>query len=289
MQYKRPLYLTSPQMHGTDVREVQKRLKEFGYNPGTIDGYFGPSTKGAVKSFQSNQGLSVDGSVGPTTWNKLFNFVSSSGDDYLGPFYLTSPQMHGNGIKRVQGTLNVLGFNAGSIDGYFGLSTKNSVERFQRRYGLTVDGSVGLATWSKMTNLVPNITSALNELMLINEYMYRDIKPENTIVKLAIFYELVKNGSENDLKNQGWNNPAFYYEGEVIRYDAPGNISYGYLGKHFGFSNELLQRAAGLAQVRAGTSDPSFGTPTGNFPYGDDPVDQRYIILGIKKYNSVHR
>lgn len=57
----------------------------------------------------------------------------------------------------------------------------------------------------------------------------------------------------------------------------------------FGYSDELLLRAAGFAQVQAGTSEPDWGTPDGNPPYGDDPEDQENIKLGInyyKKYNN---
>lgn len=66
--YTRPIYLTSPQMYGEDVKDVQRRLNELNYNAGTVDGYLGPSADSAVKAFQGKNGL-----VGPATWNKLFS------------------------------------------------------------------------------------------------------------------------------------------------------------------------------------------------------------------------
>ncbi|WP_027084127.1 polymorphic toxin type 44 domain-containing protein, partial [Clostridium tyrobutyricum] len=61
-----------------------------------------------------------------------------------------------------------------------------------------------------------------------------------------------------------------------------------YLGKVYGFSDELLCRAAGYAQVKAGTSNPNWGTYTGNPPYGDDPKDQENIKLGISYYEKLN-
>ncbi len=37
----------------------------------TVDGQYGPNTTSGVRTFQSDTGISADGSVGPQTWNKL--------------------------------------------------------------------------------------------------------------------------------------------------------------------------------------------------------------------------
>jgi hypothetical protein len=58
---------------GQEVRAVQKLLKDkFGYNI-NVDGIFGPDTANAVKDFQSDNGLAVDGIVGPNTWKELIS------------------------------------------------------------------------------------------------------------------------------------------------------------------------------------------------------------------------
>ena len=56
---------------GSDVREVQQRLKVLGYYRGDIDGVFGPLTEEAVRAFQQDQGLVADGIVGPMTYEAL--------------------------------------------------------------------------------------------------------------------------------------------------------------------------------------------------------------------------
>jgi len=45
----------------------QKALKALGYDPGTVDGVFGPHTKAALQAFQSDQSLDPDGIWGPKT------------------------------------------------------------------------------------------------------------------------------------------------------------------------------------------------------------------------------
>jgi hypothetical protein len=56
---------------GEDVREVQTLLQQAGYDPGAIDGIFGANTENAVKAFQRDHHLAVDGAVGPMTYAAL--------------------------------------------------------------------------------------------------------------------------------------------------------------------------------------------------------------------------
>jgi len=52
--------------------EIQKRLSDLGYDPGPIDGIRGRLTIAAIKRFQADKGLTVDGIVGPKTSAELF-------------------------------------------------------------------------------------------------------------------------------------------------------------------------------------------------------------------------
>lgn len=56
---------------GSEVTQIQQRLLELGYDPGTADGIYGTRTKNAVISFQRDYGLSDDGIAGPKTLEAL--------------------------------------------------------------------------------------------------------------------------------------------------------------------------------------------------------------------------
>lgn len=56
---------------GDDVRELQSLLASQNFDPGPVDGIFGPQTDEAVRAFQGATGLEVDGIVGPATWDAL--------------------------------------------------------------------------------------------------------------------------------------------------------------------------------------------------------------------------
>ena len=56
---------------GEDVRKLQERLNELGYDCGAVDGKFGDNTRRAVIAFQGAHGLKTDGVVGTQTWAAL--------------------------------------------------------------------------------------------------------------------------------------------------------------------------------------------------------------------------
>ena len=58
---------------GQEVVAIQKRLVELSYSINNIDGDFGPETERAVKNFQADKGLEVDGIVGSATYRALMN------------------------------------------------------------------------------------------------------------------------------------------------------------------------------------------------------------------------
>ena len=65
---------------GEAVTELQGWLYQLGYNPGSTDGIFGPKTEKAVKAFQRDTDLQVDGIVGPATRASLENAIQFTGD-----------------------------------------------------------------------------------------------------------------------------------------------------------------------------------------------------------------
>ena len=66
-----PLYRNGKYNTTWGVTQLQKELQAWGYDPNGIDGSFGPGCEAAVKAFQRDNGLTVDGSVGLTTKAKF--------------------------------------------------------------------------------------------------------------------------------------------------------------------------------------------------------------------------
>lgn len=74
------------------VREVQTRLKKWGYYTGPITGYYGPLTKAATIWFQRNHGLNAEGYLGPLTLGKMG--ISSGGTNNSNDLYLLAKLVH---------------------------------------------------------------------------------------------------------------------------------------------------------------------------------------------------
>ncbi len=64
---------------GDAIREIQQRLKDWGYYTGNVDGHYGVQTQDAVIAFQIKHGITVDGIVGAQTAEKLGVAAPSGG------------------------------------------------------------------------------------------------------------------------------------------------------------------------------------------------------------------
>ena len=63
---------------GEEVKQIQEKLKRWGYYDGNVDGIYGSKTVSAVKAFQKKNGLTVDGIAGTNTLNAMGITSSSS-------------------------------------------------------------------------------------------------------------------------------------------------------------------------------------------------------------------
>ena len=72
--------ISSQSGYSADAQYIQKALIYLGYSCGSsgADGYFGAGTAAAVKRFQSDNNLDVDGRVGPATWSRLQEKLSGN-------------------------------------------------------------------------------------------------------------------------------------------------------------------------------------------------------------------
>jgi len=141
---------------GPAVSQLQKDLNELGYYKGSVDGWFGPKTLEAVKSFQKAQGLKVDGLVGQKTKAAL-NAALQAQTNRFGTQDLTLDS-RGPEVTQLQKDLAELGFYTRSIDGWLGPKTQEAVMEFQKAQGLKVDGLVGPKTKAVLTAAMTGVT-----------------------------------------------------------------------------------------------------------------------------------
>ena len=125
-------------MNADIVIEIQKRLMKLGYmeNDEPTD-YYGSITRTAVKYFQRQHDLDVDGKMGAETFNLL---MSDSAQKYT--------VMHGasgTDVTELQTRLYELGY-MDHVTGFFGDETLDAVKKFQGYNKLDVDGKVGSKT-----------------------------------------------------------------------------------------------------------------------------------------------
>jgi N-acetylmuramoyl-L-alanine amidase len=80
---ERLLFARQPSMRGDDVAELQTRLAQLGFDPGRVDGIFGPLLEGALRDFQRNRDLPVDGALTRATLNDLLRLSSFATDRHL--------------------------------------------------------------------------------------------------------------------------------------------------------------------------------------------------------------
>ena len=132
---------------GSEVTQIQKKLKNWGYYFGEVDGKFGTQTKNAVMLFQQKNGLTVDGIAGLQTLRAMgiASTASSSGSNKVSSIPIKYGA-RGNDVKTVQTKLKNWGYYTGSVDGVFGSGTKSAVISFQKKNGLSADGIVGSQT-----------------------------------------------------------------------------------------------------------------------------------------------
>jgi len=162
MLYSSPLFAAYPVLKldskGSEVTTLQKNLARLGYLNCQPTGHFGPLTKSAVISFQKDNGLVVDGIAGKATLSRIEKLLGSSSSSG-GSSAKIAPGVYkvgsrGSAVTALQNSLVKLGYLSVKPTGYYGTATKEAVKKFQKAYGLSVDGIAGNATISKINSLI---------------------------------------------------------------------------------------------------------------------------------------
>jgi len=138
---------------GPEILDIQHRLHELGFMlPASERGVYDEETRAAVRAFQAQRSLRVDGIVGPDTWGQLVEASFRLGDRTL---YVHAPLLRGDDVRALQRKLDALGFDPGKQDGMYGPATDAALREFQRNVGEDVDGVVGLHTIATLERMRP--------------------------------------------------------------------------------------------------------------------------------------
>lgn len=157
---------------GFAVSELQYLLAVIAFfsesvRPVTIDGIFGPTTRGAVEDFQYAYGLPVTGVVDGTTWRSIYDnylvLIDSLPEGYFTsttlPYpgsplrvgsrgeYVTALQTYLNRISDVYTAIPKL-----NVDGVYGVGTANAVRAYQRIFDLPETGVTASYTWESVAS-----------------------------------------------------------------------------------------------------------------------------------------
>ncbi|UZJ24690.1 N-acetylmuramoyl-L-alanine amidase [Rhodococcus antarcticus] len=130
--------------------------------PAGSENHFDDAVHDAVRRFQQEKGLIVDGLVGVMTWRRLEEAGYRFGQRTL--IYSLSAPMAGDDVAELQTRLLELGFNAGRHDGVFGQQTDAALRDFQGQYGLGVDGICGPATRGALAPLTKVTGGSLHRI-----------------------------------------------------------------------------------------------------------------------------
>lgn len=125
-----------------EIKQYQEKLVKLGYlsSSYTPKGKMDSDTVDALKTFQEVNGIIADGCLGVVTMELL--------DSGKAEAYTLKLGMRNYDIKEIQRRLYKLGYleHSSQITGYYGAETEEAVEAFQKRNGLSVDGTVGPKT-----------------------------------------------------------------------------------------------------------------------------------------------
>ena len=163
---------------GPAVAEIRHKLSVLGLLPdteGSLDlqtsAQFDAQVDEAVRAFQQQRGLTVDGVVGPQTYRLLDEARWRLGDRILS--YAVSHLLSGDDVAALQTRLMDMGFDCGRVDGIFGAQTATALQEFQRNTGLVPDGTCGPKTFKALDRLARTVVGGRPHALRDDEELHR--------------------------------------------------------------------------------------------------------------------
>ena len=181
---------------GSDVKDLQTKLKKLGYYDAYVDGDYGDTTVAAVKAFQKKYNLTADGIAGKETLKKLDSAYKNANSDKDDDSLRMGDS--GSAVKDLQTKLKKLGYYSGTVDSTFGSGTYTAVRAFQKKYNLTADGVAGSETLKKLDSVYKNADSDKDDDSLRKGATGSAVKDLQTKLKKLGFYNASIDGDYGD-------------------------------------------------------------------------------------------
>ncbi len=130
----------------SEIIEIQRRLKSWGYYTGNVDGIFGSKTLAAVKYFQSKNGLVVDGIVGSRTAEKIGIQLSSTQASGSSNVYLLAKLVYAEARgESYKGQVAVAAVVLNRVDSPLFPNTIAGVIYQRGQFSVVADGQINLS------------------------------------------------------------------------------------------------------------------------------------------------
>lgn len=160
---------------GPAVTQIVGLLAQLGLLEGELPTTYDDRVELAVRTFQQQRDLYVDGVVGVATFRRLDEARWNLGDRIL--THLPGSLLAGDDVFALQRRLLELGFKVGRVDGYFGPETEAALREFQRNVGIAADGTCGPFTLKMLAQLAPMVSGGAPNAMRAQERI-RDAGPQ---------------------------------------------------------------------------------------------------------------
>lgn len=143
-----------PGAASADIRAIQQELAAHGYSPGKADGRLGARTQGAIRDYQSDAGLPVDGAPSAALLEHLRSPQSHVQAKGLQVNQADVPQ---DVVIRAQQLLKGRGYYKGRMDGFVGREAREAARRFQADAGAPQTGAFDQALLDRLLKADPSI------------------------------------------------------------------------------------------------------------------------------------
>lgn len=272
-----------------EIKVIQQKLKDLEYYTySNITGYYGPITEDAVRRFQSDNHLMVDGIVQGETLTLLQSGTAKH--------FVLCPGDKGDLVLELQQRLKELKYFSGGATGYFGSATATSLKAFQKANGLQADGKLGKNTRavlygssakensnkseSSNETTTPTTTTqtkveamiALAKEQLGKPYKYSTEGPSSFDCSGLIYYVLREMGVRTSrLSALGFSNSSSFSKitkmsalqpGDILFFKSSTSTTVNHTGIYIG-SNKMIHASSSNKQVVIG--DISSGYYSQNF------------------------